>query len=77
MKVIDFKINKRFGKEFCFYILKTEKLTFIQGSFGWYDDSCFPYCQLNFGMSRIFDIIAQVHKFGFYFELCGRTYDLD
>jgi hypothetical protein len=77
MKLIDYAIREDFGKDFYFFFFKTEKYTLIQVSVGWYDYPSWPYCQISFGMGRIFNVFFQVYKFGFDLEFCGRTYNLN
>lgn len=74
MKLIDFSSNNSYGKEYNFYFLKGEKISFLQISLGWYEEEISCYFQMSSGFGRLFSFLLCLGKLSISFDLIGPTW---
>ncbi len=74
MKLFDFKYKNDFGHDFYFYVLKGKRYSFLHLTINWSDFMGLPYLQIHFGNGRLVGALFWAFRFGFDFDLIGRTW---
>lgn len=74
MKLFAFKKRNDYGTDLYFSILETKRYTLFQSSISYGDYPSWPYAQIMFGNGKLFGLFFYVWKFGFDFDILGRTW---
>lgn len=74
MKLIDFKYRNDYGHDLYLYLFKTKRYSLFQLCLSWSEYAGWPFLQVHFGNGRLIGSLFWVYKFGWDFDIIGRTW---
>jgi hypothetical protein len=74
MKLFNLRKKTDYGLEFVFIFFELKQFCLFQSSVSYTDYSSWPYAQIMMGNGRLFGLFCYAWKFGFDFDIIGRTW---